>query len=376
MEYQFIASDDALKDACSALAGENLIGVDLEADSMHSFTEKICLIQVAGTDRAYLIDPFEISDFSAFCALLEDPGIIKVLHGSDFDVRSLDREMSVEIANLFDTEIACRFLNVKERGLGALLKAYFDVHVDKKFQKVDWSRRPLKEDMIEYSVGDVAHLSDLYDQLKKELEDMGRYEWAKEEFDLQAKVKYEPNHQLPLFKRFKGAGKLDNRTLAVLENLLLVRLEMAEKKDLPLFKIISNQSIMTMAAQKPASVQKMIEIRALSKKQAGMYGQACCEAIQKALALPHGQLPSYPRTRMPRKNPKVLERISRLKQLREKLSDSIGMEPGFLINNNLISEVAFAAPGTADDLLAIESMRNWQVAAMGDDIIRVLGTCP
>ena len=376
MEYQFISSDRELEAACSTLAGENLIGVDLEADSMHSFSEKICLIQVAGSDMAYLIDPFLISDFSPFSRLLEKPDMIKVLHGSDFDVRSLDRELSVEIANLFDTEIACRFLNVKERGLGALLMAYFDVHVDKKYQKVDWSRRPLKEEMIEYSVGDVAHLADLYDRIKAALEEMGRYHWAKEEFELQAKVKYEPNHQLPLFKRFKGAGKLDNRTLAVLENLLLVRMEMAEKKDLPLFKIISNQSMMTMATRRPKSVNKMVEIKALSKKQAAMYGDACCTAIEKALALPHRELPSYPRTPMPRKNPKVLERIKRLKQMRERLSETLAMEPGFLINNNLISAIAFAGPKTEDDLGQIDTMRNWQVEAMAGDILGVLAGCP
>jgi len=375
VEYKFITSDGDLAAACEALAGEHLIGVDLEADSMHSFTEKICLIQVAGSDMAYLIDPFEISDFSSFSALLADPDIVKVLHGSDFDVRSLDRELSVEIANLFDTEIACRFLNVKERGLGALLKAHFNVDVDKRFQKVDWSRRPLKQDMIAYSVGDVAHLSDLYDRLVAALEDMGRYAWAKEEFELQAQVKYECNHQLPLFNRFKGAGKLDNRTLAVLENLLGVRLEMAEKKDLPLFKIMSNQSILTMATQKPGSVKQMIQIRALSKKQAGMYGTACCAAIEKALALAHGDLPAYPRTRLPRKTPRVLERIRRLKQMRERLSDTVGMEPGLLINNNMISALAFADPKTVEALSQIEGMRNWQVEALGEDILRVLAPC-
>lgn len=376
MEYQYITGDEELARACEGLGRHGLIGVDLEADAMHSFTEKICLIQVAGGDMAFLIDPFEIKDFSGFCALLEDPDIIKVLHGSDFDVRSLDREHGVEITNLFDTEIACRFLNIKERGLGALLEAYFDVHVDKKYQKVNWARRPLKQEMIEYSVEDVAHLKELYDILKTELTKIGRLAWAREEFELQSKVKYESNHQLPLFKRFKGAGKMDNRTLAVLENLLQVRFAMAKKKDLPLFKIMSNQSVMAMATERPASPEEILKIKALSKKQISMYGEACCKAVAEAMALPHGKLPSYPKTKMPRKNPKVLERIKRLKQMREHLSETIGMEPGFLINNNLISAVAFAAPKEKEALLDIEYMRNWQVEAFGDEILAVLAKCP
>ncbi|MCG8564232.1 MAG: HRDC domain-containing protein, partial [Desulfobacterales bacterium] len=337
MNYTFIESDQELAQVCAKLAQEPIIGVDLEADSMHCFQEKICLIQIATETEAFLVDPFIISNFTPFSAILENPDIIKIFHGSDFDVRSIDRELHVRIHNLFDSEIACRFLNVRERGLAALLKENFDVYVDKKFQKVDWSKRPLKEDMIAYSVEDVAHLVKLHRILVERLEKINRYHWAKEEFQAQSRVKYESNHTLPLFKKFKGAGRMDNRSLAVLESLLQVRLKMAEKKDLPLFKIMSNQSIMTMATQRPKNPGEMVGIKALSKRQAGMYGGLCVEAIRTALALPHGELPSYPRTRRPRKTPKVMERIKRLKQMRERCSQSIGMEPGFVINNSMIS---------------------------------------
>ncbi|WDP92256.1 MAG: ribonuclease D [Desulfobacter sp.] len=375
MDYKFITRDEELAAVCEDLGREKIICVDLEADSMHSFTEKICLIQIAAGGQAWLVDPFEVSDFSSFGRILENPDIIKVFHGSDFDVRSLDRELSVEIQNLFDTEIACRFLNIKERGLGALMESYFGIHLEKKYQKANWAKRPLEEEMVAYSVGDVAHLKELHDRLKAELEEIGRLSWAREEFELQAKVKYELNHQPPLFKRFKGAGKLDNRTLAVLEHLLQVRLEMARKKDLPFFKIMSNQSIMAMAQERPRSVDAILSIRALSKKQAGMYGKYCVDAINTALNLPHRELPSYPRTRMPRKTPKVLKRIDMLKKMREKASEEIGMEPGFLINNSLISAIAFDGPADKAALAEIESMRNWQVNVLGDDILTTLSRC-
>jgi len=370
--YQFVTTDKDLAQVCRKLEPCEIIGVDLEADSMHCFLEKICLIQIAGPNQAWLVDPFLINDFSPFSQILENPEIIKVFHGSDFDVRSLDRELSVEIENLFDTEIACRFLNIKARGLGALLKSYFDIDVDKKYQKVDWSRRPLKDEMIAYSVGDVATLVELHDLLKHRLEKIGRLAWAEEEFDLQARVKYESNHLRPLFKKFKGAGKLDNRSLAVLEHLLEVRLCQAEKKDLPPFKIMSNQSIMTMVQRRPASVEAILKYRALSPKQAGMYGQLCVKAIETAIALPHRELPAYPRTRMPRKTSQVLGRIDALKKMREAASRALGMEPGFLINNNMIAAVATDKPSSQEDLLQIPGMRNWQVEALGDRIMDTL----
>jgi ribonuclease D len=372
LQFTFIESDADLADACRLLLSQSIIGVDMEADSMHSFKEKICLIQIATRKEAFLVDPFTIDNFSPFVQVLENPAIVKVFHGADFDVRSLDREMGARIDNLFDTEIACRFLNVRERGLAALIKDHFDVHVDKKFQKQDWSRRPLKSDMVAYSVGDVAHLIALYEILSSRLAAINRLHWAKEEFDAQAKVRYENNHAPPLFKKFKGAGKLDNRSLAVLENLLEIRMELAEKKDVPLFKIMSNQSLLAMATGRPRSVEQMVTGKMLSRRQAQMYGSQCLQAIDRALALPHRDLPAYPKTVMPRKTPAVLARIDALKKMRETQSVRLGMEPGFLINNSTIVALALEKPVTRADLDALGVLRNWQIEALGDALLAVL----
>lgn len=373
MNYKFIESDAELKNICEDLLKEKIISVDLEADSMHSFKEKICLIQIASDKEAFLIDPFEIKEVSPFINVLENDDVIKVFHGADFDIRSLDRDYQARVNNLFDTEIACRFLGIKERGLAALLKKNFDVNVDKKFQKVDWAQRPLKQDMIEYSVDDVKYLTRLHDIIHQKLEANRRLSWAKEEFRIQAQVRYENNHVLPLFRKVKGAGKMDNRSLAVLENLLHVRLLIAQKKDRPLFKILGSSSLMTMAHEKPVTIDHMLKIRALSRRQADMYGNLCVEAIVKAMELDYGELPSYPKTRRPRKDARVQKRIEYLKKMREKLSNSIGIEPGFLLNNAIIASIAVKNPGTFEDLLEIENVRNWQVEAIGENIISTLG---
>ncbi|WP_457553651.1 ribonuclease D [Desulfobacula sp.] len=373
MKYKFIESDAELKNICDDLLKEKIIAVDLEADSMHCFKEKICLIQIASSSQAFLVDPFEIKEVSSFINLLENHDVIKVFHGSDFDIRSLDRDYQVQVNNLFDTEIACRFLGIKERGLAALLKQNFNVDVDKKFQKADWGKRPVRQEMIEYSVGDVAYLTKLHDIIHQKLLSNGRLSWAVEEFEIQAKVRYENNHIRPLFKKFKGAGKMDNRSLAVLENLLQVRLKIAEKKDRPLYKIMANASLMTMANEKPVTIDQMLRIRAISSKQADMYGDLCVEAIVNAMELEHKALPSYPKIRRPKKDVKVLKKIERLKKMREKVSGSMGIEPGFLLNNAMIASIAFENPATIEDLLAIDNLRHWQVETMGENILSCLG---
>ncbi|MFH2058251.1 MAG: HRDC domain-containing protein [Pseudomonadota bacterium] len=373
MKYTFIESDDQLQSICNDLFDQKVIGVDLEADSMHCFKEKICLLQIATDQEAYLIDPFVVKNMIPFVHVLENKDVIKIFHGSDFDVRSLDRDYNARIHNLFDTEIACRFLGVKERGLGALLKVHFNVTADKKFQKVDWSQRPLKQDMIEYSVEDVAHLTKLYAILSHKLEERGRFDWAKEEFEIQEQVRYEHNCDLPLFLKFKGAGRLDNRSLAVLENLLQLRIKIAQKKDRPLFKVISNEALLIMAFEKPTHLNQMVKMRALSPRQAEMYGEQCKDAIVAAIHLAHKDLPSYPRTHRPKKDTDVLKRVERLKEMRESLSASMGMESGILLNNSAITAIAVENPNTPESLINIDSIRRWQVEALGETIMTTLG---
>ena len=150
------------------------VAVDLEADSMHHFEEKVCLIQL-GTDRAcHIVDPLAVGDLSDLKPLFADPNVVKILHGADYDVRSLYRDFSIIVENLFDTELAARFLGYEATSLEAVLARHFGVALDKKFQKKDWSVRPLPDEMITYAADDVRYLVMLYEELKTALEKKGR----------------------------------------------------------------------------------------------------------------------------------------------------------------------------------------------------------
>jgi len=128
-----------------------------------------------------------------------------------------------------------------------------------------------------------------------------------------------------------------------------------------------------MACEKPATIKQMINLRALSPRQADMYGCDCQKAIDEAVNLPHGDLPSYPKTRRPKKDGRVLRRIQQLKKKREAMSMSLGMEPGILLNNAMITAISVNNPETTQTLLAIDGIRKWQAAALGDSIMKVLG---
>ncbi|MCP4114814.1 MAG: ribonuclease D [Desulfobacteraceae bacterium] len=375
IEYTLISDDADLTTRCDLLKTEKELAFDLEADSMHHFKEKVCLIQVADSTDSFLVDPLAINDLSALGPVFEDPAITKVFHGADFDIRSLDRDFNIHINNLFDTEIACRFLGIQKRSLAALLEKHFGLHVDKRFQKTDWSIRPLSKEMISYSVNDVAYLLELRQILTKRLTDAGRLAWAEEEFEIQTRVRYENNGNDPLFLKFKGAGKMGRRSLAVLEKLLKLRQKIANEKDRPLFKVMGSESITQMATSRPESLNQLKQTRALSPRQLDMYGNHCVKAITQGLELPEKELPVYPRRRTPGVAMEVPERIRALKQMRISASNRTGIEPGVLINNTLITAIAIAAPKNIDDLKQVNGIRNWQMEALTDDILRTLRMC-
>ncbi len=370
--YKYIDSDRRFAAYYGDIKGEKIIAVDLEADSMHHFKERVCLIQLADKKNSCVLDPFKIMDFSRLKILMENRSIKKVFHGSDFDIRSLDREYGIRVNNLFDTEIACKFLGIKERGLKALLKKYFNVDQDKKYQKKDWSVRPLPEEMLAYSIIDVLYLIDLAQILTGELKRKKRLAWAEEEFQRQTEVRYELNNRQYHFLRFKGAGKMDKKTLAVLEHLLAMRMKIAEKKDLPLFKVLGADQITNIALEKPLTLNHLKQTSILTKKQTGMYGEMCIKAVDKALKLDESDMPQYPASKARRLKNVEHMRIKYLKIMRRKMSEKYGMEPGFLLNNAMIIKISVKNPLTKAELENIQSIRKWQVEALSDEIFSVL----
>jgi len=132
--YKMINTEDELESFGRAIENETAIGVDLEADSMYHFKEKVCLIQMAAPHINVVIDPLVIKDLSPLKPIFKRGDIRKIFHGADYDVRSLFRDFRIKINNLFDTELACRFLGFSETGLEAVLKNKFEVTLNKKYQ--------------------------------------------------------------------------------------------------------------------------------------------------------------------------------------------------------------------------------------------------
>jgi ribonuclease D len=370
--YQMIDTAAGLEKAVGTLEKEKVIAVDLEADSMYHFKEKVCLIQLATKKISVVVDPLQIDDLSPLSPLFSNPDIQKIFHGADYDVRSLYRDFKIKINNLFDTELACRFLGIKETGLKAVLKAFFEISIDKKYQKKDWSKRPLPKEMVEYASKDVIYLLPLAKILIDKLEEIDRGSWVLEECHNLSKVRSILSDEEPLFLKFKGAGRLKSRGLAVLEALLQYRKTVAEKKDRPLFKIIGNDSIIKIATARPATLRRLKGLKALSGRQISMYGNDLIQVVAGALKITESELPVYPRKTVSPIPSEVLERIKVLKSWRDSKAVALNMDSGMVCNNALITAIALKNPEDKKSMGTIKEMKKWQKTAFGGEIITVL----
>ncbi|MDZ7579903.1 MAG: HRDC domain-containing protein [Deltaproteobacteria bacterium] len=371
-EAVVIETPAALAELAEKLRQAPAVAVDLEADSMYHFQEKVCLIQMATSQSSMVIDPLRIQNLESLRPVFANPTIEKIFHGADYDVRSLFRDFGIEIANLLDTQVACKFLGLKETSLEAVLQARFGVTLNKKYQRKDWSRRPLPDEMIVYAADDVRYLLPLANMLVGELKDKGRLAWVKEECDLLSRVRSHQNNHQPLFLQFKGAGRLNLRSLAVLEALLHLRRRVAAKKDRPLFKVFSNKALLQLAVQKPANTKQLSESGALSSKQLVMYGEELVEAIHHAQQIPADELPIYPRLKNRAVHPAVPDRIKALKNWRDKKAAALDIEPTVLLNKGVMAALAAEKPVKPQALDAVKELKQWQKTEFGAEIVGVL----
>jgi len=358
----------ALRELVKRLSREPILAVDLEADSLHHYQEKVCLIQISIPAESVIIDPLALVDLSPLAPVMADKAIRKVFHGADYDIRSLHRDFGIEVHNLFDTMIACQLLGEKEVGLAAVLFKRFGVELDKRYQKADWSRRPLSGEMIEYAVRDTSLLIELHGQLKDELQVKERLTWVEEESELLTGVRANSREAAPLFLRFKGAARMDQRTLAVLEELLRFRDGIARALDLPPFKVLGTDTVRLLAEKMPRRPVDLEGITGLSPKLCKRYGHEILEATARGAALPNDMLPSYPNPQRFVKDRQKGELLKRLKLWREARAGELGIEAGILVNNSVLEAVADAVfQGKGCEAPAI-SLKHWQNEAFGNEL--------
>jgi ribonuclease D len=353
------------------LCGQPVLAVDLEADSQHRYRERVCLLQLSVPDRTVLIDPLPGPDLAPLAELFADPAVRKIFHAADYDLRCLHRDFGLEVRGLFDTMVSAQLLGEEQVGLADLLAKHFGVTLDKRFQRADWAIRPLPAGMIDYAAEDTRYLHRLMTLFEARLVELGRREWAAEEFALLETVRFAASEG-PLSLRVKGGGVLSRRQLGILEELLQWREREAERRDRPLFQVVGTSVLLALAQAGPANAEELQAVDGLASRLAERYSRDLLAAIARGRALPEAGLPVWPRPLRSERDPAVDARLAALKAWRREKAAALGIEAGVLINNALLEALARDRPQLAAALADVPGLKNWQRRELGEELLAVL----
>jgi ribonuclease D len=206
--------------------------------------------------------------------MLADPKIEIVFHDADFDLRLLDRDLHFKVVNVFDTRIGAQFVNEPAVGLAALLSKHLGVKLDKKFQRADWSARPLSPEMITYAAMDTRYLPQLRDILRARLSEIERLDWMQEEFQLLERIRWATRgNGKDAYLKLKGARALKGRPLAVLRELYRWRDRTARRVDRAPFRILNNEPLLALAKSPPANLEALGSLRGIGRETVSRNGR-------------------------------------------------------------------------------------------------------
>jgi ribonuclease D len=356
----------------SEISATREIALDTEGASFHRFVDRIYLLQLSTRQHHAVIDPLPIGVPSALGALLEDPSVEVVFHDADYDLRLLQQDYGWQVRTIFDTRIAAQLLGYTAFGLAALLERFFDVKLDKKHQRADWSMRPLTEGMLDYAAQDTRHLLQLKDQLASELERTGRTTWAREEFSLLEGTRWQDEAPGSAYLRLKGARDLSRRELAVLRELVPWRDAVAGSLDRATFRVLGNEQLLDIARTQPRTKEALGKVKGMPRAVLEQRGEELLDAVSRALGVPEMELPKFPRAARWDRDPEFDARVSALKTARDAAAKRLQLDPGVLCSRDRLEAVARRNPATVEEVAEVNELRRWQVAELAEAFVEAL----
>ena len=347
-----IANAGQLRELRPQLESVDRVAIDTEADSLHCYREKLCLLQISIPGGDFIVDPLADVDLAPLRDALADKEIL--LHGADYDLRLLRRNLNFVPKRIFDTAIAARLIGLREFSLAALLKGYFEIELTKGSQKANWAQRPLSKKMAEYAINDTRYLLPLAERLQAELTSRGRMEWFRQScqraLDFSA---VDRERDVDEAWRISGAGALRGRASAVLRELWNWREREAEAVDRPPFHILQNRELIYSAER--FAHGETADYKHFSDRRR----RAFREAAERAMQLPEKDWPVRPRRFGTRPSTEVIKRIDKLRHNRDHAAKELHIEPSFIAPRATLEAIG-ADPSRADALLV-----PWQRELLG-----------
>jgi ribonuclease D len=377
--YTYVDTPEGVAALGAALQGERVLGLDTESDSMHSYFEKVCLMQlVLPGDRIWLVDTIRVRDLAPLRPALEDPGVRKVLHGADYDLVCLKRDFEIAMRGTFCTMTAGLLLGLAKIGLADLVEMQFGVRLAKAFTRSDWAERPLSEGQIRYLVEDVQFLVPLAEEMDRRLREADLVEEADIEFERLERRLPAPREFDPWgFLRVRGARALPERGRAVLRALVALREDRSRELDRPPFKVLANETLLRIAETRPETAARLRGIRGVTPYILRRFGDDVLAAVKSGLEDP-ATVPDRPPPRTDtesadrRMSFAAQKRHGRLKEWRAAKSGKVGRTPLAVLPNYAMFEVAKDPPKDLAALATVEGVGRHRAGLYGEEILRIV----
>jgi ribonuclease D len=377
-EYVYVRAPAAMETLVRRVHQSERIALDTEADSLHNYFEKVCLIQLSLDDEHYLVDPLCDLDLSGLSEALTGKPLI--VHGGDYDLRMLRNSTGFRPrGEVFDTMIAAQILGIEQIGLTALIERCFGIMIEeagkKSEQKSDWSRRPLSEKQLSYAINDTRFLERLAEHLERELGDRGRIDWHKE--SCQAMVESTGRDRLrdpEQAWRIKGSGRLTPRQLAYLRELWHWRDQHARRANKPSFHIFGNQQILDLLQWLDSHPgEPLLQGPKLPRNIRDTLLRTLEEAIARAAGMDPAEWPERRSVERPdAPHADVIEQINALRGECASIAKELEIAAATLAPRAALEAIARNRPRTVDEIMERGGLLRWQAKLVEDAVVKCL----
>lgn len=279
--FVFVDSRHELAAMAEHLAKQTVMAVDLEHHSLRSFQGFSCLMQISSTERDYVVDVLALRALvgDALREVFANPDIVKVLHGSDSDIRWLQQDFGLYVVQMFDTGQAARVLNYPSAGLAFALDRHCQVTANKSLQLADWRVRPLTREMLQYAREDTHFLLGIFDVMRRELLDVPNA--LESVLERSAELACKTYEKLVFTRRthldLVSAGECSPKELAVLAAVADWRDQKARELDECTEYLLPNRGVKRLAKACPETVLQLV--RELDMLKASPYVKANAESL-------------------------------------------------------------------------------------------------
>ncbi|MEX1018289.1 MAG: HRDC domain-containing protein [Litorilinea sp.] len=393
-----VQQPDELTQILPRLLDSPQIAIDTESDSLYSYHPRVCLIQITipapgaaasaatasrDTDDLadmdldvvdFLIDPLGVPDLRPLQPVVADPAREIIMHAAENDILLLQRDFDFTFGQMFDTQLAARILGWPRAALAAILEERFGVKSDKRMQRTDWGRRPLSADQIAYAQMDTHYLLALVAQQKAELRAADRWEEAQEAFGFLTQLDFFAREESTrTVWQMKESRAVPREATNVLQALWTWRETEAARRNIPPFKIFTNQVLVDLAQEQPSRVHALRDVKGISEGHLKRYGENLVEAIRQGQRAP---LPDLPESTRPDQIPDkdIQARFDALRKWRTATAEARGVAPDIVFNNEALMEMAKRQPQSEAALQEISNIGPWKARTYGPAIFEVLRT--